>query len=135
MPARLGDFLLGWHPVWTPTTSQTGGLPTRGTTTTERWADRLPYDMEQALVYSINLQPWELRHGSKWQVWPNGVSPPWQCARKRLMGSPGAALVVVRELWHARGELYGENLQGLVSVLALGGSVVLHADSTEVQQQ
>ena len=48
------------------------------------------------------------------------------------MGSPVAAPVVVRELWHARGELYGDDLEGLVSVLLLGGSAVLHADSTEV---
>ena len=27
----------------------------------QRWADTLPYDMEQTLVYSIDLQPWELQ--------------------------------------------------------------------------
>ena len=25
-----------------------------------------PYDVEQALVYLIDLQPWELRHGFRW---------------------------------------------------------------------
>ena len=78
-------------------------------------------------MYSIDLQPWELRHGSRWQVWPDGVPQPWPCALKRLMGSPAAAPVVVRELWHARGELFGDDLEGLVSVLPLGGSAVLHA--------
>ena len=48
------------------------------------------------------------------------------------MGSPAAAPVVVRELWHARGKLYGDDLEGLVSVLPLGRSAVLHADSIEV---
>ena len=30
VPARLGDFLPGWHPTWTLATWQTGGLPARG---------------------------------------------------------------------------------------------------------
>ena len=77
VPAQLCDFLPEWHPVWTATSWQMGGLPTRGPTTTQQWADRLPYDVEQALVYSIDLQPRELRHGSRWQVWRDGVSPPW----------------------------------------------------------
>ena len=34
--------------------------------------------------------------------------------------------MVVRELWHAR-ELFGDDLEGLVSVLPPGGSAVLHA--------
>ena len=48
------------------------------------------------------------------------------------MGSPAAAPVVVRELWHAKGELFGDDLEGLVSVLPLDRSAVLHADSNEV---
>ena len=108
--AGLGDVLPGWQPVWTATSWQTGGLPARGPTTTQRWANKLPYGVKQALVYSINPQPRELRHGSKSQVRPDGVPPPWQCALKRLMGSPAAAPVVVPELWHAIGELYGDDL-------------------------
>ena len=50
------------------------------------------------------------------------------------MGSPAAAPVVVRELWHARGEILGDDLVCLVSVLPLGGSAVLHADSYEVHR-
>ena len=88
--------------------------------------------MEQPLVYSINLQPWELRHGSRLQILPDRISPPWQCALKKFMGSFAAAPVVVRELWHATGDLFGDDLAGLVSVLPLGGSTVLHADSIEV---
>ena len=49
------------------------------------------------------------------------------------MGSLAASHVVVRELWHARGEMYGNDLEGPVSVLPPGGSAMLHADSTEVQ--
>ena len=48
------------------------------------------------------------------------------------MGSPAAAPVVVREVWHARGELLGDDLVSLVSVLSLGGSAVLHADNYKV---
>ena len=48
------------------------------------------------------------------------------------MGSPAAAAVVVGELCHARGELLGDDLVGLVSMLPLGGSGLLHADNYEV---
>ena len=48
------------------------------------------------------------------------------------MGSPPAAPVVVRELWYARGELFRDNSAGLVSVLPLWGSAMLHADNNEV---
>ena len=82
-------------------------------------------------VYSIDVRPRELRHGCRSQVWPDEALPPWQSALKRLMGSLAAAPVVVRELWHATGELYGEDLVGLVSVLQLGGLTVLHAESIE----
>ena len=116
-----------WHTRWTPTSWQTEGLPTCGPTTTQQWDDMLPYDVEQAVVHSIDLQLWELRHGSRWQVWPDGVPQPWQCALKRLMHSPAAAPVVVRELWHAKGEPFGQDPEGLVSALPLGGSAVLHA--------
>ena len=83
-------------------------------------------------MYSIDLQPWEFRQGSSCHVRPDRVPQAWQCAAKRLMGSRAAAPAVVRELWHARGELYSDDLEGLVSVLALGGSAVLHAVGTEV---
>ena len=53
-----------------------------------------------------------------------------RCALKRLMGSPAAALLVVRELWHARGDLFGDDRAGLVSVLPL--SALLNADNNEV---
>ena len=43
-------------------------------------------------------------------------------------------MVVVRELWHAQGKLFGDDLAGLVSVLPLGGSAVLHADIYEVHR-
>ena len=46
------------------------------------------------------------------------------------MDSPAAAPVVVRELRH---ELYGDDVEGLVSVLPLRGLIVLHAESIEVQ--
>ena len=85
----------------------------------------VPYDVEQALVHWIDLQPSELRHGSRRQVRPGGVPQPWQCALKRLMGSPAAAPVVVCELWHARGELFADDLEGLVSVLPVGIEVHL----------
>ena len=75
-PARLAKFLPGWHPGHTPTSWKTGGLPTHGLTAAQRWADKLPYNGEQALVYTINLQPWELQHDSEWHIWPDGISPP-----------------------------------------------------------
>ena len=68
VPAWLAAFLPGWHPVWTLASRQTHVRLTRGPTTTQRWANRLPYDVEQALVYSIDVQPLELRH----QVAPGG---------------------------------------------------------------
>ena len=48
------------------------------------------------------------------------------------MGSPSAVPVVVRELWHATGQLQGDNVEGLVSVLPLGGSDVFHDSGYEV---
>ena len=44
------------------------------------------------------------------------------------MGSPALAPVVVRELWHARGALHPEDLEGLVSILALGGLATLRSE-------
>ena len=92
--AQLGDFLPWWHPGWTPATWLAKGLPAGGQTAAQRWVDKLPYDVEQTVVYLINLQPWELRLGSGWQMWPKGDAPPWQCALKRHMGSPATATAV-----------------------------------------
>ena len=111
------------------------GASRRGPTTTQRWADRLPYDVQQAPVYAIDLQPWELRHGSRWQIWPDGISPPQRCALKRLMCSPAAAPMVVRELWHAQGELFGDDPAGRVSANPLGGSEVFHVMKCTSREQ
>ena len=57
---------------------------------------------------------------------------PWQLSLKRSMGSLASAPVVVRELWHARGELNCDDLEGLVSVLPLGGSATLRSGQRSV---
>ena len=132
VPAPLGIFTPGWHPGWTPATWQREGLPARGWTATVAMDQQAPLDVERAPMYLIDLQPWDLRHVSRWQIWSDRNMPLWQCALKRHMGSPAAALVVVRKLWHARGELHSDDLMGLVSVLPLGGSAVLHDGRYEV---
>ena len=57
MPAWLGDSWPRWHPGWTLAIWQTKGLPAYGRTAAQQLADKLPYNVEQALLYSIDLQP------------------------------------------------------------------------------
>ena len=87
----------------------------------------MPYDVEQALIFVIDQQPLVVRQGTRSQVWPHGGDQPWHLSLKRSMGSPASALVVVRELWHVRGVVHSEDLEGLVTVLAQGGSTTLHS--------
>ena len=85
-----------------------------GLTSARRWADKLPYQVERALVYVvIDPQPWELRRGSRW---PKGGALPWQCAVKRRTASLAEVRVVVCELWYARGGLQSDVLEGLEGV-------------------
>ena len=132
MATALGNFLPVWNPGWTTATWNTYGVPTRGPATARQWAAAMPYDVEQALIFVIDQQPWVVRQGTRWQVWPHGGNRPWQLSLKRSMGSPASAPVVVRELQHMRGALHSEDLEGLVSVLAMGGSTTLHSGGQSV---
>ena len=67
------------------------------------------------LTCAIDFPAWVLNKGSRWQVWPGGGDQPWQLVLKRSMGCPATAPVVVRELWHARGNVSRADLEGLVS--------------------
>ena len=128
MPVRLGNYLPVWDPKWKLPAWQKRGFPSRA----RQWADKLPYKVKQALVYTIDLQPGELRQGSRWQIEPKGGVPPWLSALKRQLGRPAATPAMVRELWHARGQVRGDDLEGLVGVLPLGGAAVLRAAGCEV---
>ena len=132
MAAALGNFLPAWNPGWTAAKWNTDGLPAQGPATARQWEAAMPYDVEQALIFVIDQPPWVVRQGTQRQVWPHGGDQPWQLSLKRSMGSPASAPVVVKELWHVRGALHSEDLEGLVSVLALGGSTTLHSSEQSV---
>ena len=67
-----------------------------------------------------------------WQIWRERQTRPEQWAPKRHTGRLRAAPVVVRKLWHARGVLQGDHLEGLVTVPLLGELAVLHDSGSEV---
>ena len=132
MQTVLGNFPPTWNPGRVTATWHTDGLPIQGPEQARKWATAMPYDVEHALAFAIDQQPWVVRQGARWQTWPRGGDQPWQLSLKCSMGSPTSAPVVVRELWHARGELNSDDLEGLVSVLPLGGSATLHSGQRSV---
>ena len=108
---------------WAPCTRQDGSTAMGRQATVRRGASAGVLD---------RLAAWELQHGSRWQISPDGILPPWQFAPKRLMGSPAVAPVVVRELCHATSKPLGDDLVDLGGVLPLSGSAVLDADNLGV---
>ena len=54
------------------------GLPAGGVISAKWLVDKLPYDVEHALLYANDLQPKDLKGGSRWQIRPEWGALPRQ---------------------------------------------------------
>ena len=88
MQSVLGNFPPTMDPGWTPSKWHKDGLPVRGPGQVRQWTSALHYDVEQALMFVIDQQPWVVRQGARWQIWPQGGGAAMAALAEARHGEP-----------------------------------------------